>query len=693
MKYGTVFKLVAVFSLFVLIAALPVASYAINVTVRFNSATVMDTLSEDDFVQIRGDINGTEGALPDGNQLTWSNTSDLVMQNVGGDYWELTFQVNTGDVINYKFWTGFDANTGTGVVWDGWEGPINDPDGQEGDNRAFVAGAQDTVLALQYYNTTSSTVDQYYRPFEEVEGSVAFYFRVNMAGLEDLEEFDPEVDIPVTVRGSAPLDPEDDWSPAIVELEREATDGTGQSFWSGVAYAAIEDLSSDQFQNYKFVFTPNGTGEAWENIDNRWFGFSPQLAEGAYDTTLHWEYFNNQAPGGEIVEATVNWLMDPGALEELGFFDPSLGDQILISGPLGWTIPDDAIEVVYQPLLEMWIGQHTFNALVGDFFSYKYVILYDSTRLDEEDPAYIPGLPGTELWEEPGVTGGSNRSYTFTADAEQQPEGDFGRTFQFYNSVPPEGVIPLDISVTFNVNMEPATDPEINTTNPLFRPGVDTCYIYFESPLFMLTQGLPAYEHTLEMTDLDGDGVYSATMDLVAPTVYQVGFRVGYTADGDDVVNGGGVEFGRRYYQYVVPTYHNPGVETIWPEDWEFNTVNWSPFDLTVENPPDFSQEFDVAESGPVPEDFRVLKAYPNPFNPSTTIEFAIPHAEKVNVSIYNVLGQHVRTLVDGDKQAGTHRVHWDAHDSSDNPLASGVYFMRLTSPERTMMKKIVLLR
>ncbi len=111
--------------------------------------------------------------------------------------------------------------------------------------------------------------------------------------------------------------------------------------------------------------------------------------------------------------------------------------------------------------------------------------------------------------------------------------------------------------------MEPATDPDINTANPLFRPGVDECYIYFESPLLMLTQGLDAYEHTVGMEDLDGDGVYSVTMPLDAPTVYQVGYRIGYTSDADSILNGGGVEFGRRYYQFILPISHDPEGETI----------------------------------------------------------------------------------------------------------------------------------
>ncbi|UCD38881.1 MAG: hypothetical protein JSW54_05215, partial [Fidelibacterota bacterium] len=60
----------------------PVAGQAINVTARINTATVADTLGEQHFVQIRGDLNGAAAVLPDGKDVTWEVDSDLILQNV-----------------------------------------------------------------------------------------------------------------------------------------------------------------------------------------------------------------------------------------------------------------------------------------------------------------------------------------------------------------------------------------------------------------------------------------------------------------------------------------------------------------------------------------------------------------------------------------------------------------------------------
>ena len=78
----------------------------------------------------------------------------------------------------------------------------------------------------------------------------------------------------------------------------------------------------------------------------------------------------------------------------------------------------------------------------------------------------------------------------------------------------------------------------------------------------------------------------------------------------------------------------------------------------------------------------------PNSFNPSTTIEFAQPHAGYVTLIVYNVLGEEVANLITGDHAAGTFKATWDA-----SGLPSGVYFYRLTSGEYVQTKKMVLMR
>jgi len=86
--------------------------------------------------------------------------------------------------------------------------------------------------------------------------------------------------------------------------------------------------------------------------------------------------------------------------------------------------------------------------------------------------------------------------------------------------------------------------------------------------------------------------------------------------------------------------------------------------------------DFGVGTDGPlpVPVSYELQSNYPNPFNPSTTIRFALPAAGMVKLEVYNLLGQLQATLVEGLRPAGYHEVRFDAGD-----LASGVYFSRVT--------------
>lgn len=88
-----------------------------------------------------------------------------------------------------------------------------------------------------------------------------------------------------------------------------------------------------------------------------------------------------------------------------------------------------------------------------------------------------------------------------------------------------------------------------------------------------------------------------------------------------------------------------------------------------------------------------VLPNYPNPFNPNTTIEYAVPDLQEVNVSVYDVQGRLVRSLVNRVETAGVHQVAWQARDNNGNPVTSGVYFVRITSGADFASRKIVLLK
>ena len=90
---------------------------------------------------------------------------------------------------------------------------------------------------------------------------------------------------------------------------------------------------------------------------------------------------------------------------------------------------------------------------------------------------------------------------------------------------------------------------------------------------------------------------------------------------------------------------------------------------------------------------FELASAYPNPFNPSTTIGYALPQAADVRLDIYNVMGQRVRTLVAAHQPAGYYAVEWKATDDSGHTLSSGVYFYRLQAGAFRATKRMLLMR
>jgi flagellar hook assembly protein FlgD len=97
---------------------------------------------------------------------------------------------------------------------------------------------------------------------------------------------------------------------------------------------------------------------------------------------------------------------------------------------------------------------------------------------------------------------------------------------------------------------------------------------------------------------------------------------------------------------------------------------------------------------GQVPDGgVRLGRNYPNPFNPSTTITFEIPARSHVNLSIYDIQGRPVRTVTDRVMPEGPQEVVWDGRDELGKGVSSGVYFCRLTALDRTLTRKMVLIR
>ena len=93
------------------------------------------------------------------------------------------------------------------------------------------------------------------------------------------------------------------------------------------------------------------------------------------------------------------------------------------------------------------------------------------------------------------------------------------------------------------------------------------------------------------------------------------------------------------------------------------------------------------------PEKFELKQNYPNPFNSETLIKYQLPVEAQVSLTIMNVLGQHVITLVDEFRPVGFYEIGWDGSDSNGNPAGSGIYLYKIQAGDNTELKKMTLLR
>ena len=94
-----------------------------------------------------------------------------------------------------------------------------------------------------------------------------------------------------------------------------------------------------------------------------------------------------------------------------------------------------------------------------------------------------------------------------------------------------------------------------------------------------------------------------------------------------------------------------------------------------------------------IPSKFTLKQNYPNPFNPNTTIAYSLPKQSYVDLKIYNIKGQLVRTLCNDEQEAGEYSINWDGSDEQGRVVSSGVYFYSLQTDDFVQTRKMLLLR
>jgi len=139
----------------------------------------------------------------------------------------------------------------------------------------------------------------------------------------------------------------------------------------------------------------------------------------------------------------------------------------------------------------------------------------------------------------------------------------------------------------------------------------------------------------------------------------------------------------------------------IWdfPAAWNPALAQWPAFLHDAQRTAQYGFEVhDATESGnPVvaapPLRVELGQNLPNPFNPTTSIEFGLPAASPVRLEIFDVRGRALRTLWNGAAAAGRHRVVWDGRDAQGAAAPSGVYFYRLQTAETVFARRMLLVR
>ena len=98
-------------------------------------------------------------------------------------------------------------------------------------------------------------------------------------------------------------------------------------------------------------------------------------------------------------------------------------------------------------------------------------------------------------------------------------------------------------------------------------------------------------------------------------------------------------------------------------------------------------------ENGILPKEFALYQNYPNPFNPITSLRYDLPNDGLVNITIYDMMGRIVKTLVNSSQTAGYKSVQWNATNDKNESVSAGLYLYTIKAGEFSQTKKMILLR
>ena len=123
-------------------------------------------------------------------------------------------------------------------------------------------------------------------------------------------------------------------------------------------------------------------------------------------------------------------------------------------------------------------------------------------------------------------------------------------------------------------------------------------------------------------------------------------------------------------------------------QDSETITINGQMYNLITD-----PENLNIGKKPKIPLEYKLYSNYPNPFNPKTKIRYDLKESSHVNISIYNIAGQKIVTLVNQYKQAGFSSVDWKGLNQNGNPVPSGIYIYQIHANDFFLSKKMILIK
>ncbi|MDP1676111.1 MAG: T9SS type A sorting domain-containing protein [Bacteroidota bacterium] len=647
----------------------------VKVTFIVNTATVADTITG-----LTSKVTVTGGVT----ELTnWGAGVNLT--NIGGDYWSGTITMLPQAIGGFKY-----------RVNGGWEDNFNFDVGH-GNDRTAVIGTKDTTLPVVFYNATGSAKAEYWRPWPATSvDSLNVWVRVNMKAVVDNGTFGwkPADKDSVTIMGdNRGASGDFSWGPLTTNyLKREGT----SDFYSGRIRFAKSKVVPGDVVEHKFRLGWNWGRDELQGKPNRSF----KITVGETDTTLAWKWFDDAPPvlrvNADTAYVTFRVNMK-NAIDKKGF---SQNDTIVVQSGFFKTGAVDGKEKQLKLLLgSLYSVTDTIVTSIGKVLNYQFYLVKNNIRVREY--YFNFDYTGTNTSEqERRQVNVATKSYTIndtvlsTDKARRQP--------LFPSQVPLKQAVTVkwvvDLRSAYAQVKKGSTLKDGQGTTDILSNNIDSIKVW-------------------------GVGINGPATNL--PTVYPVGdwatwsapFMTADTAKRrmwDDGAKGGDVKANDTLYTvtYTYPAGSAAGkiskygikggdnetgfglnhLDNIDDANATFTiNVAWGSINPKFYNAWDFDKgqlATGVAGAVVIPTEFALQQNFPNPFNPSTTIKFALPIQSNVRLTVFNVIGQEVATLVNENMAAGNQSITFNA-----SHLSSGVYFYRLVAGQFTSIKKMMLVK